>query len=112
MNIIHPANAILLPGPEGTIPLPVVRDDTGYYSYWKPNDKELMMLNSGGSVQLGVHSMRHPVVSMEVSFALGENIKGRYTDETLTRVAVAMLEALEEDGKDFKRAVSKGLDVL
>lgn len=112
MNIIHSPGSMLLPGPEGTVPLPVVRDASGYYSYWKPTEKELQMLNSGCSIQLGIHHNVHPVVSMEVAFAIGENVKGRYTDETLTRVAVAMLQALEEDGKDFKRAVSKGLDVL
>ncbi|AFH19790.1 hypothetical protein F406_gp025 [Agrobacterium phage 7-7-1] len=112
MNIIHSPGSVLLPGPEGTVSLPVVRDPSGYYSYWKPNEKELALLNSGCSIQLGIHHNVHPVVSMEVAFALGENVKGRYTDETITRVAVAILQALEEDGKDIKRAVSKGLDAL
>jgi hypothetical protein len=112
MNIIHSPGSVLLPGPEGTVPLPVVRDEIGFYSYWKPNEKELALLNSGCSIQLGIHHNVHPVVSMEVAFALGENVKGRYTDETVTRVAHTILKALEVDPTDLKSAVAVGLDAL
>jgi hypothetical protein len=114
MNIIETPGSIPLPGPEGTVPLPVIRDPSGYYSYWKPTEKELQMLNSGCSIQLGIHHNVHPVVSMEVSFAIGENVKGRYSDETVLRVATAFMGHINasDDKSDFLGAIRAGLDAL
>lgn len=110
MKVIQPANATLLPGPEGTFALPVVRDETGFYSYWQPDEKELALLNAGCAVQLGIHHNVHPVVSMAIAFAAGENVKGAYSDETVSRVAQAFLDNVEEHG--FVAAIRAGLDAL
>ena len=114
MKIIQPANAQLLPGPEGTLALPVVRDETGFYSYWQPDEKELALLNVGCAVQLGIHHNVHPVVSMAVSFAAGENVKGTYSDETVMRVATAFMAHIDgqDDKGDFFGAIRAGLDAL
>lgn len=35
-------------------------------SFWKPTDEELVRLRSGEPVQLWIHNVGHPVVSMAV----------------------------------------------
>lgn len=44
--------------------LPVLRDDAGFVSCWRPTPDELAMLNDGGVVTLTVIGEGHPPVSL------------------------------------------------
>ena len=42
--------------------LPVLRNENGFLSVWKPTDEELAILANGGAVYLTVMGASHPVV--------------------------------------------------
>ena len=76
MEIIrHPQTNFVWKAPGGTedqvAELPVIQtqDDLGpiQLSFWKPDARELELLNAGHALALGVYLETHPVVSMGVT---------------------------------------------
>lgn len=43
-------------------------------SYWKPSAQELLLLNKGGTVELGIHSPGMPPVSIGVTWTPNDGI--------------------------------------
>jgi hypothetical protein len=76
MEIVrHPQTNHVFTAPHGqeddvsALPVVIHQDQfgVGLFSFWKPSEEELAQLNAGHSIQLGIYSDSHPVVSMGVT---------------------------------------------
>lgn len=89
MNILHPEDAKLLPGPPDMpecAALPVVMTADAMTSFWQPDVYELEALQRGGSISLGILGRTHPVVRMGVHEFPG-TLATEPHDEALDRAA-------------------------
>ena len=70
MKVLQPEDAVLVGCPDGIPncnPLPVVKQDGEFTSFWQPDPEDLAVLNAGGSIMLtfpGAHPvLRWPAVT-------------------------------------------------
>lgn len=72
---------------EGVFDLSCERRDGAIFSHWRPNSIELVTLNAGGCIELGVHTEPIPPVSVNV---VGPEVEVPLPSDTQVRLADAV----------------------